>query len=99
MNHFHHDFHLLLSQRRVVGFVHELDYCQLLLTVAMAHCCSEVRHCRRCCISWFWSNCNLRILLYSGLDSLWSKITSGHSLDCLARWFLIFYNMKKILLY
>jgi hypothetical protein len=25
MNHFHHEFNLLLAQRWVVGFVHELD--------------------------------------------------------------------------
>ena len=25
MNYFHHDFNLLLAQRWVVGFVHELD--------------------------------------------------------------------------
>ena len=78
MNHFHHEFHLLLAQIWVVGFAPELDCCQLLLLVAVRHCRSEVRHYRRCCISWFWSSGNLRILLYSGLDFLWSNITNSH---------------------
>ena len=78
MNHFHHEFHLLLAQIWVVGFVLELDCCQLLLLVAARHCRLEVWHCRRCCISWFWSSYNLRILLCSGLDFLWSNITNSH---------------------
>ena len=37
MNHFHHEFHLLLAQIWVVGFILELDCCQLLLFVAARH--------------------------------------------------------------
>ena len=39
------DLHRLLAQIWVVGFVHELESNQLLLTMWVRHCRPQVRHC------------------------------------------------------
>ena len=98
--------HLHSTHHHVVGFVHELDWCQLLLSAGRGsfaplvwHCCWCERHWCSCFNNRLQINYDLWSFHFCSMYFLWSYITNGYLLDCRARYFLISEVSMKLEIY